>query len=87
MRPLRLIMVIVAANFAGGVISLGLGSALISHSLNFFQSGLILLGVSINMTVGNAIGVSRRADWPQTPALTGFETESPERARRGQPDV
>jgi hypothetical protein len=59
MRPVRLIMVIVGANFAGGVISLGLGSALISHSVNYFQAGLVLLGVAINMSVASAIGSSR----------------------------
>ena len=82
MRPVRVIAVIVAANIAGGVISLGLGSALIGRSLNSFQAGLILLGVAINISVGTALS----GQPPRSP-LMGFETGSPERARRGQPDV
>jgi hypothetical protein len=81
---MRLIAVIVAANFAGGLIAVGLGSVLVvTHSVNYFQAGLILLGVAINMAVGTAIG-SRPVP---TDVLTGFQHGSAERARRGQPDV
>ena len=59
MWGLRLITVIVGANIAGGLITLGVGSALLSLRINFFQAGLILLGVAINISVATAIGQYR----------------------------
>lgn len=57
MKPVRLITIILGANIAGGLISLGLGSALISLNVNFFQAGLILLGIAINLSVGTAMTI------------------------------
>jgi hypothetical protein len=56
----RLIVVIVGANIAGGLITLGLGSALFSHSVNFLQAGCILLGLALNMSVATALGTIHR---------------------------
>ena len=51
---MRLIIAIVGANIAGALIALGLGSALINQSCNYFQAGLMLLGLAINISVGSA---------------------------------
>ena len=51
---MRLIVAIIGANVAGGLISLGVGSALIGQSINCLHVGLILLGLAINISVGSA---------------------------------
>jgi hypothetical protein len=67
MNHLRAILAIVGANIAGGVISLGLGSALLSQSVNFLQLGLILLGLALNMTIGTAMTMPGRPPLPGQP--------------------
>ena len=56
----RLIAALVGANVAGGLITLGLGSALLNHSINFLHAGCILLGLALNISVATAIGSVHR---------------------------